>query len=181
MTSQTYQTMRIPTAAPAESSTFSKTSRRTRTLDLNELANPEADLRSLQVSDPFMFHSIPEVHRARIANRDVDFAKLIANTTTSSASGDESSTSCGSSSKSSIQRRSRVSTECHVSMLLEELLDMDDDEFDSSFSDSLSSFDLHQDQQEDEEELVHEDLVDMLSRLSSGVSNQSHQEESIAQ
>ena len=110
MMSQT-KPLRIPTASGVPASPPSSfSSRRKRSIDVSLLG--ESQLRDLQIQDPFLYHSIPEVHRARYCNRDVDCAAV--------------RSSC----PASVERRSRVSTECHTSLLLEEILN--DEEFKSS-------------------------------------------------
>ena len=47
---------------------------RTRSVDVDSLS--EADLASLRKSDPFMYHSIPAVHRATLSIKDVDPADV---------------------------------------------------------------------------------------------------------
>ena len=72
----------------------------------------ENALITLRTKDPFMYHSIPEVHRATFTLQEVEYA----NTISSQAS-------------SIVTRKSRVSTECHPSLLMEEFLH--DEEFES--------------------------------------------------
>ena len=124
------------------------------TIDLSSLSMD--DLRSLESSDPFLFHSIPEVHRARLAFKEVDlcsfdFSERGADESRNSISNDSSNTagagsprrpsrrfssrttgstlnsSTSSLASSIVSRKSRVSTECHVSLIMDDLLDFDDD------------------------------------------------------
>jgi hypothetical protein len=79
-------------------------------MDMRRLS--ENALITLRTKDPFMYHSIPEVHRATFTLQEVEYA----NTISSQAS-------------SIVTRKSRVSTECHPSLLMEEFLH--DEEFES--------------------------------------------------
>ena len=90
--------MRVPTF----------TTKPTAEIDLSQLS--ENDLSSLQQKDAFMYYSIPSVHKARLYLKDLDHSKLVAPTAI-------------------VSRKSRVSTECHMDVLLEDLLDLDDEEF----------------------------------------------------
>jgi hypothetical protein len=96
------QTMCVPTA----------TTKPTTEIDLSHLS--ENDLSSLQQKDPFMYHSIPSVHKARLYLKDIDHSKLV-------ATRDPQASSI-------VSRKSQVSTECHLSVLLEDL-DLNDEEF----------------------------------------------------
>jgi hypothetical protein len=83
-----------------------------------QLNNQEFDLRCLSLDDvqmlrtqdPFMYHSIPAVHKATLALLEIDVAK---NALTQACS--------------LVTRKTRVSTECHVSLLMKDLFD--DEEF----------------------------------------------------
>lgn len=100
-------------------------------LDLSALS--ENDLRTLQTQDPFMYHSIPSVYKAKLSLKDVDHQSICATSAPLTTQRQEASTSrsgsaCSSSSNSLVSRKSRVSTECHISLLLEDML-LDDEEF----------------------------------------------------
>ena len=82
-------------------------------MDMHRLS--ENDLKTLRTKDPFMYHSIPEVHTATFTLQEVEYA----NTISSQAS-------------STVTRKSRVSTECHPSLLTKEFLQ--DEEFESLWS-----------------------------------------------
>mmetsp|Transcript_35921 Transcript_35921/g.65891 ORF Transcript_35921/g.65891 Transcript_35921/m.65891 type:complete len:151 (-) Transcript_35921:230-682(-) len=97
------QTMRVPTA----------TTKPTVEIDLTHLS--ESDLSSLQQKDPFMYHSIPSIHKARLYLKDIDHSTLVAPKAPQASS--------------IVSRKSRVSTECHMDVLLEDLLHLDDEEF----------------------------------------------------
>ena len=72
-------------------------------MDMRRLS--ENALKTLRTKDPFMYHSIPEVHRATFTLQEVEYAKIIS-----------------SQASSIVTRKSRVSTECHPSQLMEEFL-----------------------------------------------------------
>lgn len=69
-----------------------------------------ADVQTLRTQDPFMYHSIPAVHKATLALLELDYAK---NALTQASS--------------LVSRKTRISTECHASLLMEDLFD--DEEF----------------------------------------------------
>ena len=90
------------------------------------------DLETLKKQDPFLYFSIPALRSATLLGREVDMSSL---------KGDRSSrrASCPSKIESApstkIERRSRISFECHTDLILEGCIDdMDDlnmrDEFD---------------------------------------------------
>ena len=95
--------MRVPTF----------TTKPTAEIDLSQLS--ENDLSSLQQKDAFMYYSIPSVHKARLYLKDIDHSTLLAPRALQASS--------------IVSRKSRVSTECHMDVLLEDLLDLDDEEF----------------------------------------------------
>lgn len=84
-------------------------------LDLRTLT--EDDLASLKRSDPFLYYSIPAVYEARLVNKDIDHAELLA------AINSAPKRSCV------VSRKTQLSTECHAEKVLEDLLDMDDETF----------------------------------------------------
>jgi len=63
------------------------------------------NLESLKQADPFLYFSIPVVRTAAIHNREIDFSTL------------------HDSYPSRVERRSRISFECHTDLLMEELMD----------------------------------------------------------
>ena len=67
---------------------------------------------TLRTKDPFMYYSIPEVHRATFTLQEVEYAKTISPQTSPV-----------------VTRKTWVSTECHSSLLMEEFLQ--DEEFES--------------------------------------------------
>lgn len=77
-------------------------------VDISHLS--EDDLRTLQKEDPFMYHSIPAVHKAKLSLKDVEQSKARPI------------------SSSIVSRKTRLSTECHVSLILDDLF-LDDEEF----------------------------------------------------
>ena len=80
--------------------------------EMNMCCLSENALKTLRTKDPFMYHSIPEVRRATFTLQEVEYAKIIS-----------------SQASSIVTRKSRVSTECHSSLLMEEFLH--DEEFQS--------------------------------------------------
>jgi len=66
------------------------------------------DMESLKKSDPFLYFSIPAVRRAAVHNKEVDLSSL------------------RDSQASRVERRSRISFECHTDLLLEDLMDMEE-------------------------------------------------------
>eukprot|EP00581_Thalassiosira_minuscula_P007890 CAMPEP_0183706770 /NCGR_PEP_ID=MMETSP0737-20130205/3517_1 /TAXON_ID=385413 /ORGANISM="Thalassiosira miniscula, Strain CCMP1093" /LENGTH=122 /DNA_ID=CAMNT_0025934271 /DNA_START=97 /DNA_END=465 /DNA_ORIENTATION=+ len=99
-------------------------------IDLRELS--EDDLNSLQKKDPFMYHSIPSIHQAKLLNKEIDHSKLVPSENYVDNADDLTS--------SMVSRKSRISTECHMSVMMEELLDMDDEELRLEFGEH--EFDL---------------------------------------
>jgi len=92
------------------------------TIDLSHMSDD--DIRSLKTQDPFMYHSIPSVHKAMLSLEKVDHSE--ARTSQSPASP-----------KSSIvSRKSRISTECHISVFMDEIMNGNEEEF-SSMEDEL--------------------------------------------
>eukprot|EP00581_Thalassiosira_minuscula_P007101 CAMPEP_0183702912 /NCGR_PEP_ID=MMETSP0737-20130205/857_1 /TAXON_ID=385413 /ORGANISM="Thalassiosira miniscula, Strain CCMP1093" /LENGTH=139 /DNA_ID=CAMNT_0025929595 /DNA_START=189 /DNA_END=608 /DNA_ORIENTATION=- len=86
----------------------------------------EADLKSLQRKDPFMYHSIPSVHKAKLLNKDIDHSKLAQKETGDAGTDSDADADLNS---SMVSRKSRISTECHMSVMIEDLLNMDGEEF----------------------------------------------------
>lgn len=95
---------------------------RTQVVNISQMN--EHDFKSLQQDDPFLFHSIPAVYEARIHDRKVDYSKIktsVASASSNNASSSPSSSPQGSSSPI-VTRRSRMSTECHMNMIIEAVL-----------------------------------------------------------
>ena len=76
-------------------------------MDIHHLS--ENDLKTLWVKDPFMYHSISEVHKATYTLQEVEYAKTISSQASSIAT-----------------RKSRVSMEYHLSLLATEFLQDED-------------------------------------------------------
>jgi hypothetical protein len=66
------------------------------------------DIESLKKSDPFLYFSIPAVHKAAIHSREIDLPALHADSHSNS---------------SRVERRSRISFECHTDLLMEEFME----------------------------------------------------------
>ena len=79
-------------------------------LDISQMS--QSDLKSLQKSDPFMYHSIPAVYRANLSLESFDHLQM------ASSLASEASRS-----SSVVHRKSRLTTECHDSLLLQDLLE----------------------------------------------------------
>ena len=106
--SQPSRTMTVPTLPPAD--------REKVIIDTTNL-NPRA-LKALKKCDPFLYYSIPFVREKEFSN----------NTRRSSLhNGNESR----SPSATTVERRSRISYECHPDLLLEGLLDNNDEQDES--------------------------------------------------
>mmetsp|Transcript_27816 Transcript_27816/g.47282 ORF Transcript_27816/g.47282 Transcript_27816/m.47282 type:complete len:145 (+) Transcript_27816:146-580(+) len=104
MANQPY-TVRVPTAT---------TTKHEARIDLRELS--ETDLDSLQRNDPFMYNSIPLVYKSNLQLEGTNNAELAEKVNADLA-------------ESIVSRKSRLSTESHMSVLIEDFLDMDDDDF----------------------------------------------------
>mmetsp|Transcript_15169 Transcript_15169/g.23387 ORF Transcript_15169/g.23387 Transcript_15169/m.23387 type:complete len:129 (+) Transcript_15169:87-473(+) len=96
-------------------------------LDLH--STTEEDLISLQKKDPFLYYSIPGVREAEVSLQEVDFSKVVQAAT-------------------KVSRNTRVSFECHTSVVMDELFG---DELDGlgchdEFDDLLTKL-LYQNQQ----------------------------------
>lgn len=106
------QIIRLPIEPPAATS---KKPQPVETIDLSLLT--EQDLTSLKHSDPFLYHSIPFVQKATLALKEVDHAKLLLDSPSSSSSS------------SIVTRKTQLATECHESAPIEDLLSMDNEKF----------------------------------------------------
>ena len=100
-----------------------------RKVDLQDL-NVE-EIRSLKKKDPFLYYSIPGARFARAALKDVDHSDI--NSLCQSVSNVSlglDSTKGKEPMSTTFSRRTRVSFECHSSIIMEDLLDeFSDDEF----------------------------------------------------
>lgn len=98
-----------------------------------------SDLESLHDEDPFMYYSIPGVRRADVFLKDLDYSDLtpligLGGGQVSSLSHlDESSSS--QTTATHISRQSRFSLECHLNVLMENLLFEDGEDGDVSEDD----------------------------------------------
>ena len=80
-------------------------------IDISKLN--EDDLKLLKTQDPFLYHSIPSVNKAKLNIKPIDHTRVIQDATAATAL--ESS--------SVISRRTRVSTECHATLILDDVMD----------------------------------------------------------
>ena len=86
------------------------------TKEINVKQLSEDDLKLLQKQDPFLYYSIPAVKKAKLTNvKPIDHTEVLREAARSSGSG-------------MVSRRTRVSTECAPSMLLDDLMMLIDDE-----------------------------------------------------
>ena len=89
-----------------------------------------SDLDTLSKVDPFLYHSIPSIYRSKLECELVDHSQVIQQTHRHNIS-------------SSIQRKTRMSTECHSILLLEDLLiDDSSNDGDIASSDDVSMDDV---------------------------------------
>lgn len=110
--------------------------RRTRKqLDAEELT--EEGIKSMRAADPFMYYSVPGLRRAALLLEDVDYADTAAlcrgDRTCQAARRNSAPAGCSAPKaplKTSIERRTSISTEVHPSLLLDDLLEqLDMEEF----------------------------------------------------
>ena len=116
-----------------------------KSIDLRSLTSPE-DLTALKKEDPFLYHSIPSVHKATLAFKTVDHSKLIVDFPSeprrhgSTSRGmndvlDEPRRRSRRTTRSSgdddviVTRKTKLTTELHYSAALDDLLGMDKEEF----------------------------------------------------
>ena len=79
-------------------------------------------------SDPFMYYSIPAVHKASLLFTDIDYSDIV----TSNRQADFDSHA----SQVQVSRRTRVSFECHPRVHLEDIVGELEEEFDVQLLDS---------------------------------------------
>mmetsp|Transcript_22822 Transcript_22822/g.37078 ORF Transcript_22822/g.37078 Transcript_22822/m.37078 type:complete len:112 (+) Transcript_22822:60-395(+) len=90
-------------------------------IDISKMS--ETELRSLQQDDPFMYHSIPSVYRAKLLLKDVYHSQLTSSTSSTSSTSWPSPNNAQETNHI-ISRKTRLSTECDMHMLLDDLLNM---------------------------------------------------------
>eukprot|EP00584_Thalassiosira_punctigera_P007932 CAMPEP_0172537964 /NCGR_PEP_ID=MMETSP1067-20121228/9464_1 /TAXON_ID=265564 ORGANISM="Thalassiosira punctigera, Strain Tpunct2005C2" /NCGR_SAMPLE_ID=MMETSP1067 /ASSEMBLY_ACC=CAM_ASM_000444 /LENGTH=101 /DNA_ID=CAMNT_0013323373 /DNA_START=160 /DNA_END=465 /DNA_ORIENTATION=+ len=78
----------------------------TKEIDLGQLN--QQDLENLKERDPFAYHSTPSVRGATVSNEDADPSRLFPGGLPEASS--------------IVSRMSRLSTECHASVLMESIL-----------------------------------------------------------
>ena len=111
----------VATAAPEED-------RPKKILDTSEL--DEQDLEALKKQDPFLYYSIPAVWQADIIhNSDVDIRAIRGSGSQTSRRASAPGRMQSDESSTKVERKTRISFECHMDVLLEDLMD----EFDDSF------------------------------------------------
>ena len=91
----------------------------------------EQDLELLKKHDPFLYFSIPAVHYAAVVrnSRDIDMSAIQGSRSKAATSRRASCPSRiqQSSDTTKVERKSRISFECHTDLLMEELMDDFDD------------------------------------------------------
>ena len=85
-------------------------------------SDPSHHYSSSLFSDPFMYYSIPAVHKASLLFTDIDYSDIV----TSNRQADFDSHA----SQVQVSRRTRVSFECHPSVLMEDIMNEFEEEFD---------------------------------------------------
>ena len=83
------------------------------------------DLQSIREHDIFLYYSIPVVRTAKILMKPLDMSSLGAQDTTSSLSGEEDEARHPP--EVTVTRSTRITTEVHPDLLLEDLLNGEDD------------------------------------------------------
>jgi len=97
--------IRVPTKTASNYSTKQQPPQ----IDISKLN--EDDLKILKTQDPFLYHSIPSVNKAKLTIKPIDHTRVIQDATATLESS------------AIISRRTRVSTECHATLILDDLMD----------------------------------------------------------
>lgn len=82
---------------------------RPREVDISQMN--ETELQLLKTQDPFLYHSIPSIKKAKLSAHPIDHTKVLQDVATQPASDHI------------ISRQTRVSTECHASLAIEGFID----------------------------------------------------------
>ena len=93
-----------------------------KTIDL-KYVNADGLTTSLRKQDPFMYYSIPKATRAKICLRDVDNSRLGAVHHESSQEVEEQGNKKNMAQSDLVTRRSRISLECSLDLILGECLE----------------------------------------------------------
>jgi len=96
--------IRVPTKTASNYSTKQQPPQ----IDISKLN--EDDLKLLKTQDPFLYHSIPSVNKAKLIIKPIDHTRVIQDATATLASS------------AVISRRTRVTTECHATLILDDLV-----------------------------------------------------------
>jgi hypothetical protein len=107
---QRHQTFVVPTGSPLPKKKYNE-------LDLSTLC--EEDFKSMKNDDPFMYFSIPRVRRSEVLLRDVDYADVKPTPLNDSSS-----------SSTKVPRRSRLTMEFYIDVIMNDWLKDFDDEDD---------------------------------------------------
>ena len=79
-------------------------------------------------ADPFMFHSIPGVHKAELLHKDVDYSDIAALAEADAQhprSHQAQEDTTAEEDKAKVSRRTRISFECHPDVILADMFDDD--------------------------------------------------------
>ena len=87
----------------------------------------EEDLQTLKRQDPFLYYSIPAVLTATQLRRDVDMSRLNGGMSSLKVSYPSRIGSASSNTSTTVERKSRISFECHTDAIMEGLIDDMDD------------------------------------------------------
>ncbi len=116
------RTMTQPTA-PAD--------RDRKVIDTNNL--DEQDLKNLKKYDPFLYYSIPSAVRDTktkvVSNEDFQVQPALQDQDGSQSSIDSNPATTATTTSTMVERKSRISYECHPDLLLESLLEDDDSDY----------------------------------------------------
>ena len=97
--------IRVPTKTASNYSTKQQPPQ----IDISKLN--EDDLKLLKTQDPFLYHSIPSVNKAKLTIKPIDHTRVIQDATATLELS------------AIISRRTRVSTECHATLILDDVMD----------------------------------------------------------
>ncbi|KAL7474666.1 hypothetical protein ACHAW6_000630 [Cyclotella cf. meneghiniana] len=87
---------------------------------LKNLTSSEIEL--LKTKDPFMYYSIPAARNAIMQGKDVVPSRLYVDVPSNSMASDKKHSTRQAPKRNNVTRLSRMSTECHPDLLLEEIL-----------------------------------------------------------
>ena len=85
-----------------------------KTVDLKNITSLD-NLKSIHKQDPFMYYSIPEVHRATVLMQDIDLTNILGGAPAQEAQDETPHAS------QKVSRSTRISFECHPDLLFESM------------------------------------------------------------